>query len=127
MENFYTNRNEDVENEKQIDVSEQAKNSGLHMPVFVTSNIWKDIIEPDEEAVKMGESVNGRTKEILSQLVMAIRLSRQTQKTNVINFSASFTKDGKSENTEVSSFIGPISKENKNPCITIFTAADLGE
>ncbi len=127
MENFYINRSEDLENENQIDISEQAKNSGLLMPVFLTSSIWNGIIQPDEEAVKMGENENGRTKEILSQLVMAIRLSRQTKKTNIINFNASFTKDGKSENTEVSSFIGPVSKENKNPCITLFTPADLYE
>ena len=101
------------------------QSSGLMMPVFVTSSIWNGIIQPDEEAVKMGENVNGRIKEVLSQLVTAIRLSRQTQKTNIISFSASFTKDGKSENKEVSSFIGPISKENKNPCITLFTPKDL--
>lgn len=127
MENFYIKRNEDLENQNQIDVSEQAKSSGLLMPVFITSTIWNEIIEPDEEAVKMGENEKGRVKEILSQLVMAIRLSRQTQKTNIINFNASFTKQGKSENSELSSFIGPISKENKNPCITLFTPKDLDE
>lgn len=127
MENFYLNRNSDLENEYQIDVSERANTSGLLMPVFVTSNIWQELIKPDEEAVKRGESENVRLSQLLSQLVTAIRISRQTQKTNLINFNASYTKNGKSENYEVFSYLGPLNKENKKPCITLFVSQDIDE
>ena len=127
MENFYINRDTDLENETQIDISDKAKDAGLMMPVYVTSTIWKKIIEPDEEAIKMGENEKGRLKELLSQLVSTIRQRRQTQKTNMLYFSASYTKDGKSETTEVYSYLGPTTRENQNPCITLFTSADVSE
>lgn len=127
MENFYINRDSDLENELQIDISDKAKEAGLMMPLYVTSTIWQKIIEPDEEALKMGESEKGRLKELLSQLVSTIRQRRQTQKTNMLYFSASYTKDGKSETTEVYSYLGPITRKNQNPCITLFTSADVSE
>lgn len=127
MENFYINRDSDLENEIQIDISEKANNAGLMLPVFVTSSIWQQIIEPDEEAIKMGENENGRIKDLLSQLVSTIRQRRQTQKTNMLYFNASYTKDGKSETSEIYSYLGPVNSENNNPCITLFTSSDVKE
>mgnify|MGYP001826790240 CR=1 FL=1 len=125
MEQFYINREKDLEEEKQFDISEVAKESGLLFTIYVTEYIWKGIIEPDEEATKRGEDEKTRTKEVLSELVSAIRLARQQGKTNIISFKASLTKEGKSQDFEIMSYLGPIGKENNNPCITLFTGQDI--
>ena len=125
MEKFYLNRCKDLEEEKQTDISDIAKETGLLITVFVTSKIWKEIIKPDEEAIKRGENETSRTKEILSQLVTSIRLSRQTgHPNNILNLNTQLTFEGKSKNFEIISYLGPISEDNKNPCITLFTVEE---
>ena len=125
MEKFYKQREKDLEDELQMDISEIARESGLLITMFVTSKVWNDLIKPDEEAIKRGENENSRTKEILSELVTVIRVSRQTQKTNLLNFSADLTVDGKSRNFDLISYLGPVSDEINKPSITLLTPEEI--
>ena len=125
MERFCMEREADIELEKQFEVSEVARESGLMIRIFVTSLLKKEIMEPDSEATARGEDENTRLKEILSPLVSSIRATRKTRKTNLINFTASVTKDGKGQEFQVISCLGPVMKDSEEPCITLLLPEDL--
>ncbi len=125
MEMFCMEREADIELEKQFEVSEVARESGLMIRIFVTSLLKKEIMEPDSEATARGEDENTRLKEILSPLVSSIRATRKTRRTNLINFTASVTKDGKGQEFQVISCLGPVTKDSEEPCITLLLPEDL--
>ncbi|MXZ48090.1 MAG: hypothetical protein F4X32_03315 [Candidatus Dadabacteria bacterium] len=127
MEKFYLERETDLELEKQFEVSGVARESGLMIRIFVTSSLKKEMMEPDSEASARGEDENTRLKEILSPLVSSIRATRKTKRTNVINFTASVTKDGKGREFQVISYLGPVTKDSEEPCITLLLPEDLPE
>ncbi len=127
MEKFYMEREADLELEKQFDVSEVARESGLMIRVFVTSSLKNEMMDPDSEAIARGEDETTRLKEILSPLVSSIRTTRKTKRTNLINFSASVTKDGRGQEFQVISYLGPVTKDSKEPCITLLLPDDLPE
>ena len=127
MERFCMEREVDIKLEKQFEVSEVARESGLMIRIFVTSLLKKEIMEPDSEATARGEDENTRLKEILSPLVSSIRATRKTKKTNLINFTASVTKDGKGQEFQVLSCLGPVTKDSEEPCITLLLPEDLPE
>lgn len=127
MERFYLEREADLESEKQFDVSEVARESGLMIRMFVTSSLKKEMMEPDSEAAARGEDEGTRLKEILSPLVSSIRSTRKTKRTNLINFTASVTKDGKGREFQVISYLGPVTKDSEKPCITLLLPEDLPE
>ena len=127
MEKFYMEREEDIELEKQFDVSEVARESGLMIRIFVTSSLKKEMMEPDSEATARGEDENTRLKEILSPLVSSIRTTRKAKRTNLINFTASVTKSGKDQEFQVISYLGPLTKDSEEPCLTLLLPEDLPE
>ena len=127
MERFYLEREADLELEKQFEASDVARESGLMIRIFVTSSLKKEMMEPDSEASARGEDENTRLKEILSPLVSSIRATRKTKRTNVINFTASVTKDGKAREFQVISYLGPVTKDSEEPCITLLLPEDLPE
>ncbi len=127
MEKFYMERESDLELEKQFEVSDVARESGLMIRIFVTSLLKKELMEPDSEASDRGEDESTRLKEILSPLVSSIRATRKTKRTNLINFSASVTKDGKGREFQVISYLGPVTKDSEEPCITLLLPEDLPE
>ena len=127
MERFYMEREDDLELEKQFEVSGVARESGLMIRIFVTSSLKKELMEPDSEASDRGEDESTRLKEILSPLVSSIRATRKTKRTNIINFSASVTKDGKGQEFQVISYLGPVTKDSEEPCITLLLPEDLPE
>ncbi len=118
-------READIELEKQFEVSEVARESGLMIRIFVTSLLKKEMMEPDSEATARGEDENTRLKEILSPLVSSIRATRKTKRTNLVNFTASVTKDGKGQEFQVLSYLGPVTKDSEEPCITLLLPEDL--
>ncbi|MYH39783.1 MAG: hypothetical protein F4154_02200 [Candidatus Dadabacteria bacterium] len=120
-------RETDLELEKQFEVSDVAKESGLMIRIFVTSLLKKELMEPDSEASARGEDESTRLKEILSPLVSSIRATRKAKRTNIINFSASVTKDGKGREFQVISYLGPVTKDSEEPCITLLLPEDLPE
>lgn len=127
MERFFMEREDDLELEKQFEVSDVARESGLMIRIFVTSLLKKELMEPDSEASARGEDESTRLKEILSPLVSSIRATRKTKRTNIINFSASVTKDGKGQEFQVISYLGPVTKDSEEPCITLLLPEDLPE
>ena len=127
MEKFCLEREADLELEKQFEVSNVARESGLMIRIFVTSSLKKEMMEPDSEASARGEDENTRLKEILSPLVSSIRATRKTKRTNLINFTASVTKDGKDREFQVISYLGPVTKDSEEPCITLLLPEDLPE
>jgi len=127
MEKFCLEREADLELEKQFEVSNVVRESGLMIRIFVTSSLKKEMLEPDSEASARGEDENTRLKEILSPLVSSIRATRKTKRTNLINFTASVTKDGKDREFQVISYLGPVTKDSEEPCITLLLPEDLPE
>ena len=127
MEKFCLEREADLELEKQFEVSNVARESGLMIRIFVTSSLKKEMMEPDSEASARGEDENTRLKEILSPLVSSIRATRKTKRTNLIDFTASVTKDGKDREFQVISYLGPVTKDSEEPCLTLLLPEDLPE
>ena len=127
MEKFCLEREADLGLEKQFEVSNVARESGLMIRIFVTSSLKKEMMEPDSEASARGEDENTRLKEILSPLVSSIRATRKTKRTNLIDFTASVTKDGKDREFQVISYLGPVTKDSEEPCLTLLLPEDLPE
>lgn len=119
LDKFAKNRELDLEESRQFNLTEKAKKAGLPFTLFLTSGIWNVWVKPDRESLKRGESENMRLHEILNRLVYAIRTHRRGDRSNILNFKVSLTRDGKSENVELLSYLGPISFEDNNPCITL--------
>ena len=119
VEDLMNNRDADIENGDQYDLTQAASELGFPLPLYVTSAIKSNYIKPDEESRGKGEDERSRLKQILDKLIYAIRVHRQKSRSNIIKFEVNLTRDGKSERADFLSYIGQISNENKNPCITI--------
>lgn len=112
-------RKQALEGGKQKDVSDVAKEAGLLVPVYITSAVWDNWITPDEEAVKKGENEQTRLRNVMDKLLYYIRVHRQTNRSNLIYFPVPMTKDGKEENVQLLSNLGPVERADNRPCITI--------
>jgi len=125
MENFIKNRNSDLTDGRQIDISEYGQQSGMPLPLFTTSGVWKSHIKPDEEAVKKGETEIKRLGKVINQLVYYIRVYRQGNRSNVFGFEVDLTNKGVSESINLISYLGPKNDVDENPCITILVPGEL--
>ena len=125
MENFIKNRNSDITDGRQIDISEYGQQSGMPLPLFTTSGVWESHIKPDEESVKKGETDIKRLGKIIDQLIYYIRVYRQGNRSNVFGFEVELTYNGVSESIKLISYLGHKSEEDGNPCITILLPEEL--
>ena len=125
MENFIKNRNSDITDGRQIDISEYGQQSGMPLPLFTTSGVWESHIKPDEEAVKKGETEIKRLGKIINQLIYYIRVYRQDNRSNVFGFEVDLTNKGVSESINLISYLGPKNDVDENPCITILLPGEL--
>lgn len=114
-------REKEVQEGRQRDISEHAKNAGLLIPMFITSTVWDAWVVPDESCAKEGEDEKSRLNNILDKLVYYMRIQRQTNRSNLIYFPVPLTKDGKSEEVQLLSHLGPLDVGVNKPCITIMT------
>jgi len=114
-------REQEIEVGKQRDISEQAKNVGLMIPVFITSTVWDSWVTPDQKSTEQGENESARLNNILDKLVYYMRVQRQTNRSNLIYFPVPLTKEGKSEDVQLLSHLGPLDVGINKPCITIMT------
>jgi uncharacterized protein DUF6573 len=112
-------REQEVEEGKQRDISEQAKNAGLMIPVFITSTVWEAWVTPDQKSTEQGENESARLNNILDKLVYYMRMQRQTNRSNLIYFPVPLTKEGKSGDVQLLSHLGPLDVGVNKPCITI--------
>ena len=125
MEELIKNREEDLNNGRQHDISESAAESGMAFTVFTSGGVWDEWISPDNEAVKKGETEKNRIHLILQKLIYEIRVYRQNGRSNIMRFDVELTKNGKSESAELISVLGPVSLENGSPCITLLLGSEL--
>ena len=125
MENFIKNRNSDLAEGRQIDISEYGRQSGMPLPLFTTSGVWDTHIKPDEEAVKKGETDIKRLGKVINQLIYLIRVYRQDNRSNVFGFEVDLTYKGVSESIKLISYLGRKSDEDENPSITILLPEEL--
>ena len=114
-------REQEVEEGKQRDISEHAKNAGLLIPMFITSTVWDAWVVPDQKSIEQGENETSRLNNILDKLVYYMRVQRQTNRSNLIFFPVPLTKGGKSEDVQLLSHLGPLDIGVNKPCITIMT------
>jgi len=119
IDELVKNRAGDVEEGAQHDMTQAARELGFPLPLYVTSAIKRNYIKPDQESREKGEDEKSRLKQILDKLIYEIRVHRQRSRSNIIKFEVSLTRNGKSEKADFISYICQISKDNKNPCITI--------
>lgn len=127
MEELIKNREEDLSNGTQHDISEIAKECGLPFTVFTSSDLWDQWVMPDSEAVKKGETDDKRIRLILQKLIFEIRMYRQTGRMNIMRFDVDLTKEGKTEKAEFLSFLGPVSLDNGAPCITLLMGNEINQ
>jgi hypothetical protein len=114
-------RKQALEEGKQRDISETAKEAGLLVPVFITAAVWDTWITPEGTGAKTEEDEKRRLRSILDKLLYFIRVHRQTNKSNLIYFPVPLTRGGKEENVQLMSQLGPLEKADRRPCITIMT------
>jgi len=106
---------------KQKNVSDIAKEVGLLIPVFVTSSVWDNWITPDQKSIELGENEKARASNVINKFLYFMRVHRQTSKSNLIYFPVTLKKDGKEEDVQLMSHLGPLEDEDNRPCITIMT------
>ncbi len=121
MSDMKQTRKEALEEGRQKDLSDLAKEAGLLVPVFITTRVWDKWITPDEEGIKQGENERSRIMNVLNKLLYYIRVHRQTSRSNLIYFPVPLSKEGKQENVQLLSHLGPIERTDNRPCITIMT------
>lgn len=119
------NRNSDLENGLQHDVTDVSSKAGLPFTVFVTSSVWDDLVNPDEEAQKKGESIDTRLDILINKLIQSIRTHRRNSKSNFFSFNVSLTSRGKSKDFVVLSYLGPKTTESNDPCITLLDPEEV--
>ncbi|MGI9554198.1 MAG: hypothetical protein ACR2NC_04665 [Thermodesulfobacteriota bacterium] len=125
MEELITNREDDLNNGIQHDITKIAAECGLAFTVFTSASVWDQWITPDSEAVKKGETENNRIQLILQKLIYEIRVYRQEGRSNIMKFDVDLTKEGKSVNADLVSVLGPVSMDNGSPCITLLLESEL--
>ena len=106
---------------KQKNLSDIAKEAGLLIPVFVTSSVWDNWITPDQKSIEEGDSEKTRATNVINTFLYFMRVHRQTNRSNLIYFPVLLKKDGKEEDVQLMSHLGPLDEEDNRPCITIMT------
>lgn len=114
-------RKQALEEGRQRDISEIAKEAGLLVPVFITSTVWDSWIASGDESANTEEVEKSRLRSVLDKLLYFIRVHRQTNKSNLIYFPVPLAKEGKEENVQLMSHLGPLERADRRPCITIMT------
>jgi len=121
METDSGTRRKALEEGRQRDISETAREAGLLVPVFITSTVWDNWIASGDAGMKTEEVEKRRLRSVLDKLLYFIRVHRQTNKSNLIYFPVPLTREGKEENVQLMSRLGPLERADRRPCITIMT------
>lgn len=114
-------RKQALEEGRQRDISGIAREAGLLVPVFITSTVWDIWIASGDEGAKTEEIEQRKLRSVLDKLLYFIRVHRQTNKSNLIYFPVPLTREGKEENVQLMSHLGPLERADRRPCITIMT------
>lgn len=114
-------RKQALEEGKQRDISETAKEAGLLVPVFITETVWDSWITGGGGGLVTEEDEKRRLRSVLDKLLYFIRVHRLNNKSNLIYFPVPLTRAGKEENVQLMSYLGPLERGDQRPCITIMT------
>jgi hypothetical protein len=102
-----------------IDVTEDAKESGIKYPTAVTESLWNGYIDPNERLKSMGQSARGRLWDVLLLFSFAARSSQKG--CNELLYKVNFLMDegGKyqQETVEIKAVCGP--GDDGAPVITL--------
>ncbi|HWP91565.1 MAG TPA: DUF6573 family protein [Thermodesulfobacteriota bacterium] len=113
-------RKEALEKGRQRDISDAAKNAGLPLRVFITDAVWNSWITPDQVSKDLGQNENSRLNSVLDKLRYAIRVQRQTGKSNdTLYFDVALSRSGQSEMVTLISRLSVTDFDDPRPCITI--------
>lgn len=127
LRDFAKKRQIDLETGRQRNLTKIAQASGLPFTVFITSALWEGWVVPDHGSLKKGENEDMRISLIINKLIHSIRVHRRSNKSNILEFEVSLTKEEKSKQVSVISFLGPVSEEDKSPCLTLVLPEELDE
>jgi hypothetical protein len=110
---FSYSRAQAIEDGVLIDVTSTAQEMGIRYPVAVTAALYNSIIEPDDKAVAMGETAEGRLWDMLWMFrqIASRSLGSEIQ----FSFNASF--NGKLKLIKLKAVCGP--GDDLEPVITI--------
>ena len=119
MSQMKLTRKQALEEGRQKDMTDIAKEAGLLFPVFVTDKVWDNWITPDQESRDSGQDEGQRFKYVVSRLVYSLRVHRQTSKSDIIYFNVSFIKGGELQDVILMSRVAVIDSDDPRPCITL--------
>ena len=103
-----------------IDVTETAKECGFRYPVALTTRVWTEVIVPDDEAKKYGQSESGRLWDLLWLLFVAIKTSKAPGEE--IRYSVIVSDGRKRRTAQLKALCGPGDKGE--PVLTIMDPAE---
>ena len=122
METKIFSRQQLLENGSQIDISDIVKKGGLLVPAYATKKLWDTVVKINMDSDELNVEETNRVNEVVGKLIYYIRTHRQTSKSNLINFSVSFTREGSQESFDLVSNLNVVDSDNPNPCITLMMA-----
>jgi hypothetical protein len=98
-----------------VDVSIMAREAGIKYPTAVTCRVWDELVVPDEDSRKEGQSEPGRMWDVLWMLRMTIQTGESG---NEVRFPVTFVAAGNRRTTvTLKSICGP--DDDLSPCITV--------
>lgn len=98
-----------------VDVSIMAREAGIKYPTAVTCRVWDELVVPDEDSRKEGQSEPGRMWDVLWMLRMTIQTGESGSE---VRFPVVFVAARNRRTTvTLKSICGP--GDDLSPCITI--------
>ena len=98
-----------------VDVTIMAREAGIKYPTATTRRVWDELVVPDEDSRREGQSEPGRMWDILWMLRMTIQTGGSGSE---VRFSVIFVAAGNRRTTVIlKSICGP--NDDLSPCITI--------
>lgn len=120
MSQAKSTRKEALEEGRQRDISDEARNAGFPLKMYITDAVWNNWIVPDQKSRDLGQNENSRLNSMLDKLRYAIRVQRNTGKsTDTLYFDVALAKDGESEMVTLMSKLSAMDFDDPRPCITI--------
>ncbi len=114
-------RKEALEDGTLIDVTEFARLHGFKIPCAITTSLW-GYIGVSPELAEIGQSVDGRLKDVLFLLLMEIR--KASADTDRIRYQVDFlVEPDTSQTVEIIAMVGP--DDDMKPCLTIGLPEDF--
>ena len=103
-----------------VDVTEQAKSSGLKVPVAITDHLFHAYVEAPTGLGAEGQSTSGRLHDLLT---LALFAAKRTIHTDRVTFKVDFLMaPGRLETVQVIAHIGP--GDTAAPVLTIMLPED---